>query len=49
VRAGDLLVVTEGGALTVAVTCAQSCHVRTVASGPGRAHVEGHVVFSASQ
>jgi hypothetical protein len=45
VRAGDLLAVSEGGATTVAVTCRQSCRVRTVATGPARAHVEGHVVF----
>jgi hypothetical protein len=47
VRSGDLLVVTEGGALTVAVSCAQSCQVHSVAHGPARAHIEGHVVFTA--
>ncbi|HEY3727705.1 MAG TPA: hypothetical protein VGL51_11055 [Solirubrobacteraceae bacterium] len=46
VRSGDLLVVTEGGASTIAVTCTSSCRVRTVASGPRRAHIEGHVVFT---
>jgi hypothetical protein len=46
VRPGDLLAVTEGGASTIAVTCTSSCRVRTVASGPRRAHIEGHVVFT---
>ena len=48
VTAGDLLVVTEGGAQTIAVRCgAQACQVRHVADGPPIAHIEGHVVFSA--
>jgi hypothetical protein len=47
VHAGDLLVVSEGGAVTIAVSCRRSCRARTVAYGPSRAHVEGHVVFSA--
>jgi hypothetical protein len=46
VTPGDLLVVSEGGAVTIAVTCRQSCRAHTVAYGPSRAHVEGHVVFS---
>jgi hypothetical protein len=46
VRPGDLLVATEGGALTDAVRCtAADCSVRYVASGPGQAHVEGHIAF----
>jgi hypothetical protein len=49
VRAGDLLAVSEGGAVTVAVRCATSCQVRPVASGPAIAHVEGHVVFRAAR
>jgi hypothetical protein len=47
-KPGALLAVTEGGAQTIAVTCPTSaapCAVRTVASGPPEAHVEGHVVF----
>jgi hypothetical protein len=48
VRTGDLLAVTEGGAETIAVTCTSTCRVRTVASGPRRAHIEGHVVFTNS-
>jgi hypothetical protein len=48
VRAGDLLVVDEGGAGTIAVTCTTTCRVRRVATGPAIAHVEGHVVFSAA-
>jgi hypothetical protein len=48
-RPGDLLVVTEGGALTDAVSCsAEACHVRFVAQGPTIAHIEGHVVFGPS-
>jgi hypothetical protein len=47
VAAGDLVVVGEGGANTIAVSCGQSCRVRRVAGGPAEAHIEGHVVFSA--
>jgi hypothetical protein len=46
VRTGDLLVVDEGGAGTIAVTCTSTCRVRHVANGPADAHIEGHVVFS---
>jgi len=46
VRAGELLAVAEGGAQTVAVSCARTCSARTVALGPPRAHVEGHVTFT---
>jgi hypothetical protein len=47
VRSGDLLVVTEGGARTIAVRCGMGgCRVRHVADGPRIAHIEGHVVFS---
>jgi hypothetical protein len=46
VRPGDLLVTTEGGALTDAVTCGGvKCSVRYVAAGPAVAHGEGHIVF----
>jgi hypothetical protein len=45
VRPGDLLVVTEGGALTDDIRCTATCTVRYIASGPARAHVEGHVEF----
>jgi hypothetical protein len=46
VRAGDLLVATEGGAQTDAVSChGGSCRVRHVADGPSVAHLEGHIVF----
>jgi hypothetical protein len=48
VRAGDLLVATEGGALTDAVSCGSGgCQVRYVASGPAIAHGEGHIAFVA--
>jgi hypothetical protein len=46
VRPGDLLVASEGGALTVAVRCAASCTLRYIADGPKVAHVEGHIVFA---
>jgi hypothetical protein len=44
VRRGDLLVATEGGAYTDAISCDRKrCRVRYVAGGPGIAHVEGHI------
>ena len=48
VRAGDLLVATEGGARTIDIRCAAACTVRYVAAGPAIAHAEGHIVFTAS-
>jgi hypothetical protein len=46
VRAGDLVVATEGGALTDAVRCGRAgCSVREVAFGPAIAHAEGHIAF----
>jgi hypothetical protein len=47
VRAGDLLVATEGGARTDAVRCGRAgCSVREVAAGPAIAHAEGHIAFA---
>jgi hypothetical protein len=46
VRAGDLLVGTEGGADTIAVRCRRTCTVRRIADGPAVAHAEGHIVFA---
>jgi hypothetical protein len=55
VRAGDLLVATEGGARTIDVRCepeasrkqsGSACTVRVVAAGPDIAHAEGHIVFA---
>jgi hypothetical protein len=46
VRAGDLLVATEGGADTIAVRCHRTCTVRHIADGPAVAHAEGHIVFA---
>ena len=46
VRAGDLLIATEGGAKTIDVRCAATCTIRYVAAGPAIAHAEGHVVFA---
>lgn len=48
IRAGDLLVATEGGASTIDVRCAAACTVRYVAAGPAIAHAEGHIVFTSS-
>jgi hypothetical protein len=47
VRPGDLLIGSEGGAGTDAITCGASCQVRKVADGPPAAHLEGHIVFGA--
>jgi hypothetical protein len=48
IRAGDLLVATEGGARTIDVRCSATCSVRYIAAGPAIAHAEGHIVFTAS-
>jgi hypothetical protein len=48
IRAGDLLVATEGGARTIDVRCAAACTVRYVAAGPAIAHGEGHIAFASS-
>jgi beta-N-acetylhexosaminidase len=50
VRPGDLLVATEGGALTDAIRCTlRGCAVRYVAAGPMVAHVEGHIAFAVTR
>jgi hypothetical protein len=46
VRPGDLLVASEGGALTDAIRCRAVCRVRHVADGPAGAHAEGHIAFA---
>ncbi len=46
VRAGDLLVATEGSARTIVIRCATSCTVRYIADGPAITHAEGHIVFT---
>ena len=46
IRAGDLLIATEGSARTIDVRCATACAVRYVAAGPAIAHAEGHIVFT---
>jgi hypothetical protein len=48
IRAGDLLIATEGGARTIDIRCAAACTIRPVAAGPAIAHAEGHVVFASS-
>jgi hypothetical protein len=50
VRAGDLLVASEGGALTDAIRCTtRACTAREVAAGPAIAHAEGHIAFAATR
>jgi hypothetical protein len=46
VKAGDLLVASEGGAETIAVRCQRTCIVRHIAAGPPATHAEGHIVFA---
>ena len=46
IRAGDLLIATEGGAKTIDLRCTATCTVRYVAAGPAIAHAEGHIVFA---
>ncbi len=49
VTPGDLLVSTEGGALTDAISCsADACQTHLVAKGPAIAHGEGHIAFARS-
>ncbi len=46
VHASDLLVASEGGALTDDIRCGPaSCQVQHVADGPAIAHAEGHIAF----
>jgi hypothetical protein len=46
-RAGDLLVASEGGALTDVVHCTNTgCTARLIADGPSIAHIEGHIAFA---
>jgi hypothetical protein len=46
IRAGDLLVATEGGAKTIDIRCTATCTIRYVAAGPAIAHAEGHIAFA---
>ena len=48
IRAGDLLIATEGGAKTIDIRCTAACAIRYVAAGPAIAHAEGHVIFASS-
>jgi hypothetical protein len=47
VRAGDLLIATEGGAETIAIRCRRGkpCAVLPVGQGPAVTHAEGHIAF----
>lgn len=49
VRAGDLLVATEGSARTIVVRCARACTVRYIAIGPAITHGEGHIAFTSGR
>lgn len=46
VRAGEVIGAGEGGAQTVAISCASTCRSRRIGAGPRIAHIEGHVVFT---
>jgi hypothetical protein len=48
IRAGDLLVATEGGAKTIDIRCTATCTIRYVAAGPAIAHAEGHIAFASA-
>lgn len=49
VRDGDLLIVAEGGAVTVDVRCSGTCRATTIVPDATSAHPEGHLVFLATQ
>lgn len=44
-RAGDLLVATEAGGVTIAVRCLRRCTVRQIGRALDATHGEGHIVF----
>ena len=46
VRHGDLLAVTEGGAMMIAVRCDPACRTFPVIETPTTAHGEGHIAFA---
>src|SRR5205085_2260897 len=43
--AGELVAVTEGGAVTFSVRCRRVCTSGRIAQGPQATHAEGHVAF----
>ena len=49
VREGDLLVVAEGGAVTIGVHCATTCTTTTIVPAATTAHIEGHLLLIANQ
>jgi hypothetical protein len=49
VRDGDLVVVAEGGAVTIDVRCAPSCTSTAIVPAGTSAHIEGHLVIIANQ
>ena len=48
VQPGDLLVATEGGAITFAIRCRQRCTVRQIGRGPTATQGEGDLTVEAS-
>lgn len=48
VRAGDLLVATEGGATVQQIRCAATCTAKVIATGPEVAHAEGRLLVTAN-
>ena len=49
IRAGDLLVATEGGATVVRVRCGRVCEAAVVVTGPPSAHAEGRLLVVARE
>jgi hypothetical protein len=47
VRAGDLLVASEAGGVTLVVRCRQRCGIRRIGRAFDATHAEGHIAFSA--
>jgi hypothetical protein len=48
-RDGDLLVVAEGGAVTIDVRCGTTCTTTTIIPTATTAHIEGHLILVANQ
>lgn len=46
VRAGDLLVATEAGGITISIRCTRSCTVRRIGRALDATHAEGHIAFA---
>jgi hypothetical protein len=46
VRAGDLLVATEAGGVTIRIRCSGRCTTRRIARALEATHGEGHIAFA---